>query len=173
MAVIRCFKPYTVAQTAQPLIGTTSTNAFNRSENAQSILVADSSMFLNSDTIDMVPAAGGAATELSVQIQVVDATHIKGVFNRNHLAGEYVVLNFPCMNIQVQAVNANPLTASTFLGTNRAVPTTAGVNAFYDLFLSLYYSGPPAFSNCDNTANYWIIAASGTQYFLPSAVQGA
>lgn len=172
MSVIRAFKPYSVGTTAQPLIGTTATTAFKKSPNSQTIVVGDSSMFKNSDSINTMPAAGGVASEIAVQIQVLTATTISGIFNKDHAAGEFIVLNYPCSNVQVQAVNANPLTASLFLGGGYAPPTTAGVNAFYDLFLSLYYSGPPGFTNSDNTANYWVISASGTGYYLPSAVQG-
>ncbi len=171
MSYPRCFKPYSVAQTAQPLIGTTFTNKVLQSDQAQTVTVTDSSMFVNSDTILCVPAAGGKPTELAIQIQVISSTSIKGIFNKEHASGEYVVLSWPCQNVMVQAVSANPPSASIFLGTGSAVPTTAGVNAFHDLLLTLFYSGPPGYADSDNTANYWIIAASGTQFYLPSAVQ--
>lgn len=172
MAVPRAFKPLTVTTAAQPLIGTTLTTAITGNGlTAQTVTVADSSIFNNSDTVLMYPAAGGTPTELAVQIQVVDSTHVKGIFTKAHAAGEWLVLSWPCSNIQIQGIGTAPITASVFIGTTKKVPTTAGVNAFYDLSLSLYYTGPPGQVNSDNTANYWIISASGTQTYLPSAIQ--
>ena len=171
MSSPRPFKPYSVGTTPQPLIGTTFTNAIIASPNAQQVAVQDSSMFLSNDQIICVPAAGGGPTELALQITVVNSTTISAVFTKNHNAGEYAVLDYPCQSIQVQAVNAHPLTNSLFIGGDNPVVTTAAVNAIFDLYLTNYYSGPPGFTNGDNTSSYWVVAASGTQYYLPSAVQ--
>jgi hypothetical protein len=171
MSVPRCFKPYSCTTVAQPLIATTLTNQVVGNDLiSQTVVVGDSSMFVNSDTVLMV-STGGTSTELAIQVQVVSPTSVSGIFKKNHAAGEYMVLSFPCQNIMVQGVNANPLTASLFLGVSKALPTTAGANAFHDLFLTLFYQGPAGFADCDNTANYWCVASSGSQYYLPSAVQ--
>jgi hypothetical protein len=173
MAVVRTFKPYSCSQVAQPLVGSAfQQQVVGNDLVSQTAVVSDSSMFQNNDTIFCMPATGGTATELAIQIQVPSATTITGIFKKNHAVGEFAVLSWPCQNIQVQAVVANPLTSSLFLGVGKNPPTTAAVNAFHDLNLTLYYSGPPGFTDGDNLGLYWIVAAgTTTQFYLPSCVQ--
>ena len=170
---LRCFKPYTVTTVAQPLISTTLSAAITGNDaTTQTVPVADSSMFVNSDTVNMSAVTGGPSTELAVQIQVLSATTVSGVFKKNHASGEYMILSYPCMNTNVVSVGLHTLTASVFLGFGPVLPTTVGVNAFWDLSANGNWAPPMALYDSDNTANYWIIAASGTQYYLPSAKQG-
>jgi len=171
MPVPRTFKVFTCGTSAQPLIGTTLSSAITaHPETAQTIPVADSSMFVNSDTVLIVPASGGVPVyEYPVQIQVVSATQIRAVFTKPHNSGDFVILSFPCANVPVQCVKSSPPTSSIFLG-NTANLTTSGAGAFYDVGLSLYFQPPASgWTNADNTSNYWIIAASGTQSYLPAA----
>jgi len=173
MPVPRSFRPYTVGTTPLPMFGTTLTDPVNGDpNNAQTVAVGDSSMFLKTDTMNVVPATGSTAQqELAIQvISVPGSTSVRAIFNKDHAAGDFAVLSWPCQNIMVQAVTAHPLTTSLFLCSTQSA-TVAGVGAFYDLYQSLFYSGPAGFADSDNTANYWTISASGTAYFLPSATQ--
>ena len=175
MSVPRCFKIFTATTVAQPLIATTLTAAIRGSGlTAQNALVVDSSMFVNSDTVNLASVSAGVimSTEKAVQVQVVDGTTIKGIFAKDHAAGEFVILSWPCQNIMVQVDKSNVPAGSLFLGSNpQKVPTVAGANAFHDLALTLFYSGPQGFADADNTQNYWIISSTATAGYLPSAVQ--
>jgi hypothetical protein len=178
MSVVRCFAPLAVTTTVEPLFGTTLGQAVKADGlNAQTVTVGNTSfLFRNNDTAVVFPAtptgqadAPPVASETAIQLQVVSSTQVKAIFQRAHSAGDFLVLSHPCSNIMVQAVNANPPSASIWLSCLQTV-TTAGVGAFHDLLLTLFYSGPPGVLVADNTSNYWTIAASGTQYCLPSAV---
>ena len=59
MPVPRTFKPYSCTTVAQPLIATTFSNGIAGSEIGQTVIVPDSSMFLNSDTVNCMPTTGG------------------------------------------------------------------------------------------------------------------
>ena len=172
MAVVRCFAPISCSTTVEPLFGTTLGQAIRPNAMvAQTVNVGNTThLFRASDSVNIVPASGSTAPlETAVQIQVVNSTQVSAIFQKPHAAGDFMVLSYPCSNIMVQAVNAHPPTSSIWLSCEEDVDAS-GNGAFHDLLLTLFYSGPAGVLCSDNTANYWILAASGTQYALPSAV---
>jgi hypothetical protein len=171
---VRSFKVYTCTTAVQPLLGTTlQTAAIASQTGANTLLVGDTSMFVGSDSVNIVPASGSTAPWESTQVTVLSATTMTATLRNNHNAGDFVVLSWPCSNVQVMPVGAHTPTSSVWIGTG-ATPTvtTAGTNAFWDLFYNGAYNPQMAIYDSDNTSNYWVISASGMAYYLPSSKQG-
>jgi hypothetical protein len=173
---VRAFKYFTLAGTAQPLIGTTLSAAVVPPTNVPDITtaltnlpVADSSMFLNGDWA--ILDSTGAAGEERVQVFTVpDATHIqvKGM-KFAHANGAFVRLAVLANDILIQPADGNA--APVYVGNSSAL-TTAGVAAIKKVVFVVAGTQPQEFyisrrsgsSNPEDIGQYWIIGTSPDKY---------
>ncbi len=114
----RQFKPQalTAGGTPQPVLGTTTTAAVgpvgSQGNTLQSIPVADSSLFIQSDWIVLDPL--GANPERLLVLAVVDSTHIKTQdVQFTHGSGVFVQLAVECAIFTVQGVGAHEVYIGT------------------------------------------------------------
>lgn len=178
---VRAFKYFTIATTgtAQPLIGTTLTAAVNPpgpsasqlaiSDQLTTLPVADSSMFLKGDWVEL-DSTGSAVEERCLVFAVPDATHIqvKGM-QFAHASGAFVRLAVLVNDIYVQPADGN--TVAMFVGTSSAL-TTAGAFAIKKLIFTasgtqpqeFYISRRAAGANPENIGQYWIVGTNPNTY---------
>ena len=138
----------------------------------QSVLVADSSMFVAGDLVNIFPANNsGTNAEYQVPVTAVpDGTHIVILNFNPHADTDFVQLWWPCAQVRVQESKATPPAGSLFLGASLAL-TNAGVAAFEDLSVDFTFLSPIRPGNSDNLCNYFVAGANGGELYLPSAWQ--
>lgn len=177
----RTFLKYTITttNTAQPLIGTTTTAATgpggtdpNGDPAVVEVPVTSSAMFLNGDWVIIGSAANSDEERVRVQ-SVPDSTHIvlKGMA-KTHLTSSFVRLAVFCAQVYVQTTAGN--TGNIYIGTQgltvstyanviaELVPVAATAVQPVD-FSDPYYVG----QDPGDVGEYWITGTGGDGY-LPT-----
>lgn len=170
--MLRSFKYFTVTSgTTQPLVGTTLSAAITGSASAQSVAVADSSMFLVGDYVLV-----GTVTERVKITAIADGTHITGVFPTSVATGANVRLYAPCTSVYVQTLDGNA--GNIFIGNASTITPATGVGAICKLTKSTATNQPTEFStgnvygfNPENIANFWVTGDNTNDSYLPSFEQ--
>jgi hypothetical protein len=183
----RGFKYISCGTAAQPVVGTTLTNAISpctitTSDGAghagQSILVADSSFFYVDDNVNIVPVAGATTplAEYNLPVTAIpDATHIVVLNSQPHNAGDWVQLSMQCTTIIIQGKDGGA--GSLWVGGSSGV-TNAGVKSVYQIAKVAAGSQPSEFNPAQaytgvhswNIADFWIVASTGGDQYLPSVL---
>lgn len=171
----RTFKKFTIAAggTPQPLVGTTLSAAILANPGQQSIPVADSSIFLQGDTIILDVNSGAPNIEEMTRVDsVVDGTHIKVTgLQFNHAINAFVRSALKINSVYVQLTPGN--LGLFFIGTQGLVKgtfakviatvlnTAAGVQPLD--FSDARTFGP----NTSQAGDFWVDGTTGDGY-LPS-----
>lgn len=177
----RIFQKYTIAvsNTAQPLIGTTTTAATgpfaidrNGDYGVMTVPVTTSTMFQNGDAVIIGSKANGDEERVFVQ-KVTDATHVvlRGM-TKTHVSGSFLRLAEMCQSIYVQTVAGNA--ANIYLG-GQSLNPTGDIDVIAVLIpvaatgvQPIDYGDPTrGIANGSDVGQYWITGTAGDGY-IPS-----